>query len=125
MALWPKEGPSYRNAASYRSGAQIPGNAALLAMILGCKPHPAFDQITQSIMPIGNAAFRPKQDIPTYLVGTPEQVRDFHSLVPEPNDTLYHLFWPFDTRTVETQLKSRHKEREAAKKATKASKAPL
>ena len=122
MALWPKEGPGYRNAASYLSGAQIPGNAELLAMILGRKRHPAFDQITQSIMPSGNAAFMPKPDIPTYLVGTPEQVRDFHALVPAPNDTYCHLFWPFDTRTVETQLRNRHTEREAAKKAAKAAK---
>jgi hypothetical protein len=122
-AIWPLEGPGYRSAASYLAGAQIAGNAELLAMMLGRNRHPAFYQIAQSVMPSGYAAFLPKPDIPTYLVGTPEQVRDFHDMVPAPNDTYCHLFWPFDTGTVESQLKNRHREREEAKKAAKAASA--
>ncbi len=122
-AQWLQEGPGYRHAASYLSGAQIPGNGQLLAMMLQRKRHPALDQVAQSVMPSGYAAFVPKPDIPTYLVGTPKQVQDFHAMVPAPNETYCHLFWPFDTKPIEVHLKNRHKEREDAKKAAKAAKA--
>ena len=98
-AHWQREGPGYRNAGDYLSGAQIQGNSELLAMVLGCDPqdwHPALEQVAQSVMPNGFAAFIPKPDIPTYLVGKPEEIAAFHTLVPAPNETYCHLFWPFD-----------------------------
>ncbi len=122
LHLWPTEGPGYRNAACYLSGAQIPGNAELLAMVLGRKRHPAFDQVAHSVMPSGYTAYLPKPDIPTYLVGTPEQVSAFHKLVPAPNETYCHLFWPIDTQHIDTLLRIRHDEREAERRAVKSGK---
>ena len=122
-AHWQREGPGYRNAGDYLSGAQIQGNSELLAMVLGCDPqdwHPALEQVAQSVMPNGFAAFIPKPDIPTYLVGKPEEIAAFHTLVPAPNETYCHLFWPFDTTRIDALLKARHAAREAPKRAARA-----
>jgi hypothetical protein len=122
-AHWRREGPGYRDAGDYLSGAQIQGNSELLAMVLGCDPkdaHPALVQVAQSVMPNGFAAFVPKPDIPTYLVGKPEEIAAFHALVPAPNETYCHLFWPFDTTRIDALLKARHAAREAAKRAARA-----
>jgi hypothetical protein len=71
------------------------------------------------LMPNGFSAFVGKPDIPTFLVGSPEEVANFHKLVPAPNETYCHLFWPLDTRKVDALLKARHQQREAAKRAQK------
>ncbi len=112
---WRYEGPGYRDAGAYLSGAQVQGNGELLAMILGCDPHPALGQVAQSVMPNGFAAFVPKPDIPTYLVGQPEEIADFHKLIPAPNETYCHLFWPFDTTRIDALLKARHAARKVAR----------
>jgi hypothetical protein len=113
---WRTEGPGYRDAANYIAGEQVPANGDLLAMVLGRAPHPAFLQIAQAVMPSGFAAFLGKPDIPTYLVGTPDEISAFHDLVPAPNETYCHLFWPIDTKSVDSMLKARHQERLAAKR---------
>jgi hypothetical protein len=118
-AHWRTEGPGYRDAAQYISGEQVPANGDLLAMLLGRLPHPALLQIAQAVMPNGFAAFLGKPDIPTHLVGTPEEITKLHELVPAPNETYCHLFWPLDTSRVDEMLKARHQEREAAKKKKK------
>jgi hypothetical protein len=95
----------------------------LLEMILDCDPqdpHPALDQVANSVMPNGFAAFVPKPDIPTYLVGKPEEIEAFHALVPAPNETYCHLFWPFDTTRIDALLKARHIAHEAANRAARA-----
>lgn len=119
-AHWRQEGPGYRDAAHYLSGAQIPANAQLLAMMLGRTPHPGLDQVAQSVMPSGFSAFVGKPDIPTYLVGSPEEVDAFQEMVPAPNETYCNLFWPLNTTRADEMLKKRHQEREAAKQAAKA-----
>ena len=116
---WSQEGAGYRNASAYLSGAQIHGNAELLAMILDRKPHRVLDQIAQSVMPTGFAAFVSKPDIPAYLVGQPEEISDFHKMVPAPNETYCHLFWPFDTSKIDVLLKARYAERKTARAQTK------
>jgi hypothetical protein len=119
-SYWQNEGPGYRDAAHYIEGEQVPGNGDLLAMLLGRKPHPALEQVAQSVMPSGFASFVGKPDIPTFLVGSPEECVAFHRLVPAPNETYCHLFWPLNTEKVDEMLKARHQERESAKKAAKA-----
>jgi hypothetical protein len=119
-AHWQREGPGYRNAEHYIDGGQVPANGDLLAMVLGSEPYPALEQVAQSVMPNGFSAFVGKPDIPTYLVGSPDEVAAFHKLVPAPNETYCHLFWPLDTQKVDAMLKARHQEREAAKRAQKA-----
>lgn len=118
--FWLKEAAGYRSAGHYLSGAQIVGNSVLLAMILGRKPHPGLLQVAQSVMPSGYTAYVPKPDIPTYLVGSPEVLDLFHQLVPAPNETYCHLFWPFDTAPVERLLNARYQQIQAEKAAAKA-----
>jgi hypothetical protein len=119
IVYWPAEGPGYRDAAQYISGEQVPANGDLLAMLLGRMPHPGLLQVAQAVMPNGFAAFAGKPDIPTHLVGTPEEITKLHELVPAPNETYCHLFWPIDSSRVDEILKARNQERKAAKKATK------
>lgn len=115
-AYWPTEGPGYRDAAQYISGEQVTANGDLLAMLLGRMPHPALLQVAQAVMPSGFSAFLGKPDIPTHLVGGPDEIGKLHELVPAPNETYCHLFWPLDTSRVDEMLKARHRDREAAKK---------
>jgi hypothetical protein len=75
-------------------------------------------------MPSGFSAFVGKPDIPTYLVGSPEEVDAFQEMVPAPNETYCNLFWPLNTTRADEMLKKRHQERKAAKQAAKA-KQPL
>ena len=88
-------------------------------MLLGRVPHPALDQVAQSVMPSGFSAFVGKADIPTYLVGSPGEVEAFHELVPAPNETYFNLFWPIETTLVDKMLRARQQERDAAKRAEK------
>jgi len=117
---WSTEGLGYRDAANYIDGEQVAGNGDLLAMLLGRLPHPALLQVAQAVMPNGFSAFVGKPDIPTYLVGSPEEVNALHALVPAPNETYCHLFWPLDTSRVDEMLKARNQEREVAKRKAKA-----
>jgi hypothetical protein len=119
-AHWRREGPGYRDAEHYIEGNQVPANGDLLAMLLGRGQHPALEQVAQSVMPSGFSAFVGKPDIPTFLVGSPDEVASFHQLVPAPNETYCHLFWPIDTKPVDEMLKKRHEEREAIKRAARA-----
>jgi hypothetical protein len=119
IVYWPAEGPGYRDAAQYILGEQVPANGDLLAMLLGRMPHPALLQVAQAVMPSGFSAFLGKPDIPTHLVGTPDEIGKLHELVPAPNETYCHLFWPVNTSHVDAMLKARHQEREAAKEAKK------
>jgi hypothetical protein len=119
-AHWLTEGPGYKQASKYISGEQVSANGDLLAMLLGRMPHPALLQVAQAVMPSGFSAFLGKPDIPTYLVGNPEEIDLLRDLVPAPNETYCHLFWPVDTSQIDEMLKARHRQREAAKKAMKA-----
>ena len=96
------------------------GNAQLLAMILDRPEHPGLQQIASAVMPSGFSAFVGKPEIPTYLVGSAQEVRAFHDLVPAPNDTYCNLFWPLDDSVASKALKARHEENEARRRALKA-----
>jgi hypothetical protein len=117
---WRTEGPGYREAEHYVEGDQVAGNALLLAMMLGIKPHPRLEQVAAAVMPSGFTAFVGKPDIPTHLVGSEDDVAAFHELVPAPNDTYCNLFWPIDDTAASQALKARHAENEARRRALKA-----
>jgi hypothetical protein len=118
-AYWDREGPGYRDAANYIDGEQVPANGELLAMLLGRTPHQALFQVAQAVMPSGFSAFIRKPEIPTYLVGAPEQIDALCRLVPAPNETYYNLFWPLDTSRVDALLEARDAQRKAAKNKAK------
>lgn len=116
---WRSEGPGYCEAASYIEGAQVAGNAQLIAMMLGRPEHPRLEQVAAAVMPSGFSAFVGKPDIPTHLVGSPEAVKAFHDLVPAPNDTYCHLFWPLDDSKASAALQHRQKEIDEQKRKAK------
>ena len=107
---WRREGPGYCEAASYIEGNQVGGNARLLAMILSREEHPRLEQVAAAVMPSGFSAFVGKPDIPTHLVGSAEALKAFHDLVPAPNNTYCHLFWPLDDSKASEALRQRQKE---------------
>lgn len=117
---WRREGPGYCEAASYIEGDQVAGNAQLLAMMLGRPEHPRLEQVAAAVMPSGFSAFVGKPDIPTHLVGSPEAVKAFHDMVPAPNDTYCHLFWPLDDSKASAALQQRQKEIDEQKRKAKA-----
>ena len=116
---WRTEGPGYCEAESYIEGDQVAGNAQLLAMLLGRPEHPRLEQVAAAVMPSGFSAFVGKPDIPTHLVGSPEEVKAFHEMVPAPNDTYCNLFWPLDDGPASRALRERHEENEARRRALK------
>lgn len=70
--------------------------------------------LVEAVFPRGHTAFWAKPDIPTYLVGTDAQLRQFLALVPAPNETYSSLFWPADTKRLDVYIKvQRQKQREA------------
>jgi hypothetical protein len=46
-------------------------------------------------------------DIPTYFIGHPAVIAKFYDLVPAPNETYCHLFWPIDTDAADKHVKVR------------------
>ncbi len=57
-------------------------------------------------------------DIPTWLVGSPEDLDAFHKLVPAPNEAYTQLFWPYDTSELDQYIVQKKKEeKENLKKA--------
>lgn len=116
---WPREPAGYREAASYIKGGQIQGAADLLSMFLrttelhGGLPLTA---LARCVFPSGHAALCAKPDIPTYLIGTPEQLKEFYAIVPAPNESYTNLFWPGDTKALDEFIKMKRKEEREAKK---------
>lgn len=119
---WEKEPPGYCDAKFYIKGGQVTGAAHLLAMFLGMPSALAsvpLMALAQSVFPSGHTALLAKPDIPTYLVGTPEELEQLYNLVPAPNESYTNLFWPGDTSKLDEFIRNKRKEEREAKKRTK------
>jgi hypothetical protein len=120
IKMWPKEPAGYREAEHYIKGGYVGGAAQLLAMLISHAD--AFNEaplmtLAKKVFPQGNTALMSKPEIPTYLVGTPDQIMHFDSLVPAPNEAYTNLFWPGDTSNIDKMIQeNRQKEREARKR---------
>lgn len=123
IKVWPKEPAGYREAAHYIKGRYVGGAAQLLAMFLNHAD--AFNNaplmtLAKRVFPQGHTAFMAKPEIPTYLVGTLDQIMQFHSLVPTPNETYTNLFWPGDTSRLDKMIQEKRQKEREARKARKA-----
>ena len=61
----------------------------------------------------------PKPEIPTWLVGSAEEMGLFSLLVPAPNEAYTQLFWPYNTDVYDKDLQDRLAERKASIAAAK------
>jgi hypothetical protein len=120
---WAREPPGYREAGSYVKAGRLEGARMLVERILctsgECQALP-IRMLVDAVFPSGHTAFWQKPDIPTYLVGTQEELEAFERLVPAPNETYSNLFWPHDTGPLDAFIKAeRRKEREAKQRSLK------
>ncbi|WP_162268096.1 hypothetical protein [Thiohalocapsa sp. ML1] len=121
---WDLEPPGYRDARAYIKDGYVAGGACLLAQMLEV-PNAADEVplacLARHLMPNGFTALLQKPEIPTYLVGSDEQLDALHALVPAPNEAYSQLFWPYDSRAIDAyvaEMKAKEKAaREAAKRA--------
>jgi len=119
---WKKEPPGYRSAKHYILGKHIVGGAHLLALMMNdpdCLMDIPLTKLSKSVMPRGFSAFVAKPDIPTYLVGSEENLEIFYNLVPAPNEAYTRLYWPYDTSNLDNHLKQEKKKDQEAKKKKK------
>jgi hypothetical protein len=66
-------------------------------------------------MPNGFTALLSKPEIPTWLVGTPDELVMFNRLVPAPNEAYTQLFWPYNTDRFDAYLAQKKAEEKARK----------
>jgi len=119
---WKVEPPGYRDAAHYAGSGYVDGAAVLLGEILlqpGLMHTVPLASIAKSVMPSGFSAFVAKPDIPTWLVGSPEELNVFEALVPAPNEAYTQLFWPYNTSTYDQFLHAKLEEAKAKRAAAK------
>lgn len=123
---WHLEPAGYRDAAYYIGGGYVAGGAHLLAQMLN-KPDAVhfapLSCVAKHLMPNGFTALVQKPDIPTYLVGSEEDLKRFGFLVPAPNEAYTQLFWPYSTKAIDDYVAKRQaeeKERSRPKKAVAA-----
>ena len=119
---WPQEPPGYRSAEKYINSSYVEGAAQLLSMLLAsASPDPASIMlIAKQVMPNGNSAFLTKPDIPTFLVGSRQDLSEFTALVPAPNETYTSLFWVGDTSKVDAYFIDKKRQEQEAKKLSRA-----
>jgi hypothetical protein len=116
---WPREPPGYNSAGQYIQGNQIEGARDLLSMFLQTdreRNRLPLTTLAQFVFPSGHMAFRTKSDIPTYLMGTVEELNKFYELVPAPNESYTNLFWPGDTKALDEFIAKKKKEEQELKK---------
>lgn len=104
---WPREPAGYRDAAAYLGAGFVDGGATLLAQMLGAPAivdEAPFACVAKHLMPNGLTALVAKSDIPTYLVGSAEQIAAFRALIPAPKEACISLFWPYDTSAIDSYL---------------------
>ena len=119
---WKTEPPGYRSAKHYIHGKHIVGGAHLLALMMedpDCLMDVPLTRLSKSVMPSGFSAFVAKPDIPTYLVGSKENLEIFYDLVPAPNEAYTRLYWPYDTSDLDNHLKQEKKKDQESKKKKK------
>ena len=63
-----------------------------------------------------HTAFCSKPEIPTYLIGAVEELKEFHKLVPAPNEAYSNLFWPGETNALDAFIAKKNKEEQEARK---------
>ncbi|MDW7774693.1 MAG: hypothetical protein SCH71_17570 [Desulfobulbaceae bacterium] len=116
---WEREPPGYKHARNYTQGQYIEGGAHLLGLMLN-KPNGLFEvplmRLVRSVMPRGFSAFVAKPDIPTYLVGSSNNLELFYKLVPTPNEAYTRLYWPYNTSEIDNFIKAEKEKEKRAKK---------
>lgn len=120
---WKVEPPGYRDAAHYAGSGYVDGAAVLLGELLlqpGLMNKVPLASIAKSVMPSGFSAFVAKPDIPTWLVGSPHELKVFEALVPAPNEAYTQLFWPYNTSAFDRFLQAKMEEEKAKRAAAKA-----
>jgi hypothetical protein len=125
---WPKEPPGYCEAGAYIKGQQLDGAELLLERMVrsvGAVVDGPLAMVAQAVFPRGHSAYWPKPEIPTYLIGSPEEVKEFNALIPAPNEAYCGLFWPGSTKEIDTYLKEQREKEREAKRAAKQRKAEL
>ena len=119
---WKIEPPGYRDAEHYAGSGYVDGAAVLLGELL-MQPNlmnsVPLATIAKNVMPSGFSAFVAKPDIPTWLVGSPEELKLFEALVPAPNEACTQLFWPYNTSSFDQYLQARLEEEKAKRAAAK------
>lgn len=119
---WKVEPPGYRDAAHYAGSSYVDGAAVLLGQLLlqpGLMNTVPLASIAKSVMPSGFSAFVAKPDIPTWLVGSPDELKVFEALVPAPNEAYTQLFWPYNTSSYDQFLQAKLEEVRAKRAAEK------
>jgi hypothetical protein len=115
---WHCEPPGYRDAGFYKGGGYVDGGTLLLAQLLnepGVADYVPIGLVAKHVMPNGFTALLSKPDIPTWLVGTSDELLMFNRLVPAPNEAYTQLFWPYNTDRVDAYLAQKKAEEKARK----------
>jgi hypothetical protein len=119
---WKCEPEGYREAAAYIGGDYIDGAAVFLAQLLN-QPRVAdevpLSVVAKHVMPSGFSSFLAKPDIPTWLVGSEQELALFDTLVPAPNEAYTQLFWPYNTETFDNFIAQKIAEEKARKEMLK------
>lgn len=119
---WKLEPPGYRDADHYAGSGYVDGAAVLLGELLlqpGLMNTVPLASIAKSVMPSGFTAFVSKPDIPTWLVGNPDELKVFEALVPAPNEAYTQLFWPYNTTAYDQFLQAKLEEEKAKRAAAR------
>lgn len=124
---WRGEPAGYNCAAHYIQNSYITGAAQLLTMLLtSANPDFVSEELLDAnamrlvgshVLLHGHMAFEIKAEVPTYLVGTMEELDEFYKCIPAPNETYSRLFWHQDTKQVDEYFDQQYKLEQARKKA--------
>ena len=121
---WHCEPAGYRDAGFYTGGDYVTGGAHLLAQLLDgpsdIVDHVPLTRLAKSVMPSGFTSFIGKPDIPTYLVGSVDDIKAFNALVPAVNEAYTQLFWPHNTSGIDAYVQQKKKEEIERKQREKA-----
>jgi hypothetical protein len=115
---WHCEPPGYRDAGFYKGGGYVDGGTLLLAQLLnepGVADYVPIGLVAKHVMPNGFTSLLSKPEIPTWLVGTPDELLMFKRLVPAPNEAYTQLFWPYNTDGFDAYLAQKKAEEKVRK----------
>lgn len=123
---WSGEPGGYNRASNYIEGGYVAGAAQLLSMLV-TSANPDF--ITEELLDAssmrlvgnrvllnGHMAFEIKAEVPTYLVGTRQELEQFYECIPAPNETYSRLFWHQDTKQIDEYFEKQYQKEKALKK---------